>query len=100
MARYQYSKVTIGLMMVECVKPNEHSDWLLLAISTMCSMVILNVMSNLCYHHPPTIDITNLSLEDSKPWGRPNNPINIVNLFYFRGCHLINLDGSKPLKLS
>lgn len=47
MAHYQYSQVTTGLVMVECVKPNECNDWLLLAISTMCSMVILNVLSSL-----------------------------------------------------
>jgi hypothetical protein len=45
MAHYQYSQVTMGLVMVKCAKPNECSDWLLLAILTMCSMVISNVMS-------------------------------------------------------
>jgi hypothetical protein len=47
MAHYQYSQVTIGLVMVECVKSNECNNRLLLAILTMCSMVILNVMSSL-----------------------------------------------------
>jgi hypothetical protein len=40
MARYQYSQVTMRLVMVECARPNECNDWLMLAISTMCSMVI------------------------------------------------------------
>ncbi len=46
-AHYQASQVIMGLVMVECAKPNEYNDSLMPRVQSMCPMVAYDPIEKL-----------------------------------------------------